>query len=224
MAREVTPVGGPFVVESGLHGTFTREQAEGAIPNGRVVAKCNSESGDATQNGTKGIVIGSIKVDEQIEMMEQISGSGQPPQPGETYCYFVQWQTRQSMVFAIREGRVEELADEAQPFDPEAPMDAEEAAAEVREVPLSSMQLLPPAPDVCQVCAVGHAPEEPHNPQSLFWQTARTMEGKPAAGWEEALAHCSQEMRESWINALGLKGVEVDREKLDQLVAEQESP
>lgn len=72
-----------------------------------------------------------------------------------------------------------------------------------------TMTLLPPHPDACQVCAVRHAPEEPHNPQSLYWATKCQMEGKPQPTWEEALAHCAPEVRERWVAALAEHGVTV---------------
>lgn len=71
------------------------------------------------------------------------------------------------------------------------------------------MMLLPPAPDCCQVCAVKHAPEEPHNPQSLYWATKRNMDGQPGPTWEDALAHVSDEVRERWVMLLAERGVEV---------------
>lgn len=73
-----------------------------------------------------------------------------------------------------------------------------------------SMTLLPPAPDACQVCAVKHPPDQPHNPQSLYWATARTMEGKSQPTWELAMAHCTHAVQEQWATALAERGVDVD--------------
>jgi hypothetical protein len=64
------------------------------------------------------------------------------------------------------------------------------------------MSLLPPAADACQECAVKHGPDEPHDPQSLFWQTKRNLEGLPPATWEDALAHCPPEVKEAWKRVL----------------------
>ena len=65
-----------------------------------------------------------------------------------------------------------------------------------------SMSLLPPSPDKCQVCASTHLPEEPHNPDSLYWQTKRNMEGLPPATWEDALEHVTGDLREQWESIL----------------------
>jgi hypothetical protein len=81
----------------------------------------------------------------------------------------------------------------------------------VEHIP-STMQLLPPAPGACQVCAVRHAPEQPHNPDSLYWQTARHMAGEELPTWEDALAHCPPEVREAWVAALREHGVEIGDE------------
>lgn len=59
----------------GYNGVHTQRQAEGAIPNGTVVVKTNSEKGDGTPNGTQGKVLGSLFVD--------VAG----------YFYFIEWDT-----------------------------------------------------------------------------------------------------------------------------------
>src|SRR4051794_40820857 len=61
-----------------------------------------------------------------------------------------------------------------------------------------SMMLLPPAGDHCSECGTKHHPDEPHNPESLYWQTKRSLAGLPPATWEDALAHCPPEVLEPW--------------------------
>lgn len=68
----------------------------------------------------------------------------------------------------------------------------------IRVVEPSSMILLPPAPDACQVCARRHEPAEPHDAGSLYWATKRVMEGGPRPTWEEALAHVADDVYEGW--------------------------
>lgn len=84
--------------------------------------------------------------------------------------------------------------------------------------------LMPPAPDVCQVCAVGHGPDEPHNAQSLYWAMRRVAEERPPPTWEEALAHCPVEMRDFWIGMLEEKGVVLNVERIEELLDRQEKP
>lgn len=80
---------------------------------------------------------------------------------------------------------------------------------EVTEV--KTMQLLPPAPDHCQVCAAKHESHEPHDPQSLYWATARQMEGKRVASWNEALEHCPDDVRDAWVVELVAMNVDLDK-------------
>jgi hypothetical protein len=58
--------------------------------------------------------------------------------------------------------------------------------------------VLPPSADKCQVCAAKHAPDEPHNAQSLYYKmTFHGMVGR-APTWADALAHCSAPVRVAW--------------------------
>lgn len=38
-------------------------------------------------------------------------------------------------------------------------------------------KLLPPAKDCCPECAVKHKPDQPHNPESLYYQMKLMMRG-----------------------------------------------
>ena len=76
--------------EPGWYGLFTRAQAQGALPNGTRIAKCASEPGDATDDGTSGTVLGSVL---DVE--------------GRTF-YFVEWAIRPRIVVAVMGHRVKE--------------------------------------------------------------------------------------------------------------------
>lgn len=77
--------------------------------------------------------------------------------------------------------------------------------------------LLPPAPDHCQVCAVFHEPGDPHNPQSLYWVVKRGLENREPPTWEEALAHCTVEMRDYWVGMLEERGIVLDIDAIEAL-------
>jgi hypothetical protein len=62
-----------------------------------------------------------------------------------------------------------------------------------------ALGLLPPKPDVCQACASDHEPEEPHNQRSLYYQYAFLADHGRWPTWGDAMAHCSEGMREMWI-------------------------
>ena len=58
--------------------------------------------------------------------------------------------------------------------------------------------LLPPAPDVCQECAVKHAAGAPHNQQSLYYRTAFHLQHGRWPTWTDAMSHCSPEVQAAW--------------------------
>ena len=80
---------------------------------------------------------------------------------------------------------------------------------DVKEMPEVSMMLLPPRPGVCQECATDHDPAMPHNQQSLYYQMKFQMEHGRGATWVDAMAHCSDDVKTKWIEALKTHGVEV---------------
>ena len=67
--------------------------------------------------------------------------------------------------------------------------------------------ILPPAPEVCQVCAVEHDPSWPHDQQSLFYQYAFYHDNFRWPTWADAMAHCAPSMREFWREKLSEWGV-----------------
>lgn len=65
--------------------------------------------------------------------------------------------------------------------------------------------LMPPAPDVCQVCAADHKADMPHNAQSMYYCYAfRGAQGRWPT-WADALAHCTDEMTGLWREQLELR-------------------
>ena len=76
--------------------------------------------------------------------------------------------------------------------------------------------LMPPRPGVCQVCAVKHDPEQPHNRDSLYYQYRFYAEHKRWPTWADAMRHCNVETRRTWTDALRARGVP------DELLAEAE--
>ncbi len=71
------------------------------------------------------------------------------------------------------------------------------------------MTLLPPRPDVCQACAVKHSPEQPHNQQSLYWKYWFYGQHGQWPKWEDAMAHCTPELKQQWAKALAEHGITV---------------
>lgn len=57
-----------------------------------------------------------------------------------------------------------------------------------------------------------HPPEQPHNQQSLFYQYSFMEKNGRWPTWEDALKHCTAEVREVWVAALAERGVIVPTE------------
>jgi hypothetical protein len=58
--------------------------------------------------------------------------------------------------------------------------------------------VMPPKKGLCQICAVDHLPEDPHNAQSLYYQMCFQNQVGRAATWADATAHCTEKMQASW--------------------------
>jgi hypothetical protein len=73
----------------------------------------------------------------------------------------------------------------------------------------STWTLLPPLPGTCSQCGCDHQPHEAHNFEALYYQYAFYAEHRRWPTWEDAIAHCDDEMYEAWRVALAEHGVEV---------------
>lgn len=62
--------------------------------------------------------------------------------------------------------------------------------------------IMPPPKDKCQICAVKHESDQPHNAQSMYYQmTFNGMVGRPPT-WADAIAHCEEPVKQHWERAL----------------------
>lgn len=74
------------------------------------------------------------------------------------------------------------------------------------EAKTTQMSLLPPAKDVCPICAVKHPARMPHNAQSMYYQYRFYAARGRWPTWADAIAHCDAEMRAFWEGGLREKG------------------
>ena len=65
-------------------------------------------------------------------------------------------------------------------------------------IEIKEMQLLPPASHLCQKCAVDHPPDIPHDQNSLYWHVWFKNNHSRPPTWEDAMAHCTEEVKEQW--------------------------
>lgn len=83
--------GGWVHYEPGWRGAFTRATAVGAMPSGTRIVKASSEEGDATPDGTPGIVLGSFS---------------HPSVQAGIVLYFVEWADKPKQAMAVTEAKV----------------------------------------------------------------------------------------------------------------------
>lgn len=74
----------------------------------------------------------------------------------------------------------------------------------------SGFMMIDSVPDgVCKVCATKHEKDFPHNQQSIHYQYRFYDENGRWPTWEDAMAHCSEEMKAYWAEALKSKGINI---------------
>ena len=69
--------------------------------------------------------------------------------------------------------------------------------------------ILPAKQGTCPECATAHAPEDPHNQQSLHYQYTFRQKHDRWPTWHDAMAHCSDVVKSIWLAELRKEGVEV---------------
>ena len=62
----------------------------------------------------------------------------------------------------------------------------------------------------CPECAAAHDPQQPRNQQSLSYQYKYYDQHGRFPIWADAMAHCSDEVKEMWREALAEQGIEVN--------------
>ena len=67
---------------------------------------------------------------------------------------------------------------------------------------MNKMHILPPSPNCCQICGVNHVPEDPHDPESLYYQMSFYLKHNRFPTWEDAMAHCTGLMKDLWRNEI----------------------
>lgn len=90
------------------------------------------------------------------------------------------------------------------------------ATGEVVERKDGAFTILPGPPGSCEWCHTVHAPEQPHNQQSLAYQMKFYGEHKRWPTWTDAMAHCPEDVRRMWreqlVKLMTLKGMEIPAE------------
>jgi hypothetical protein len=75
---------------------------------------------------------------------------------------------------------------------------------------LGGFRLLPAAEGTCPECATAHDPAMPHNQRSITYQYDFYGKHGRWPTWKDAMAHCSEEMKQKWTEQLTLRGISVE--------------
>ena len=78
---------------------------------------------------------------------------------------------------------------------------------------MEEIKVVPPSPGACPICATTHDPKEPHDRDSLYYQNWFRKRHKRFPTWEDAMAHCKEEVKKDFIKRLAQRGIIVEENK-----------
>lgn len=73
------------------------------------------------------------------------------------------------------------------------------------------IKICPPMPGACKVCATFHAPDLPHDRDSLYFVIQFRRRYKRFPTWDDAMAHCDTATRKAFCAERGIH----ERQRLD---------
>lgn len=73
-----------------------------------------------------------------------------------------------------------------------------------------AMMLKNPAPGLCPMCARKHDEDWPHDRDKLYYQYKFYDEHGHWPSWADAMAHCSDEVKDYWKEQLAVRGIDLD--------------
>ena len=75
---------------------------------------------------------------------------------------------------------------------------------------IEEIKVLPPRPGACRICAARHAKGQPHERDSLSYQMKFYQRFRRLPTWEDAMSHCSEEVKAAFRKELAERGTEFD--------------
>lgn len=74
------------------------------------------------------------------------------------------------------------------------------------------MMMLPAQPreGQCPECGIFHDPDQPHNRDSMLYQYRFYDEHGRWPTWVDAMAHCKDDVKALWVDALKAQGVDIE--------------
>lgn len=88
----------------------------------------------------------------------------------------------------------------------------------------ASMQILPPGPGKCPVCAGAHEPRQPHNKHSLYYRMKFRQAHGRYPDWRDAMAHCPPDVQDWWRIELTKRGIKLEEDRSDGEPGTDEKP
>ena len=74
--------------------------------------------------------------------------------------------------------------------------------------------MLPPAPHLCQICAIEHPEDQPHNAQSFYYQYWFALNNDRKPTWNDAMNHCPEEVKAPWLSQFAKCGIDINSPRL----------
>lgn len=78
---------------------------------------------------------------------------------------------------------------------------------------MEDIRVVPPSPGMCPICAAKHDPAEPHDRDSLYYQNWFRRKHKRFPTWEDAMEHCTDDVKEKFVRCLERRGIILDKDK-----------
>ena len=73
---------------------------------------------------------------------------------------------------------------------------------------MEEIKIRAPGPRTCPICAVVHAPDQPHDRDSVYYQNRFWKRYKRLPTWADAMSHCSEAAKAAFIEALAERGID----------------
>lgn len=81
---------------------------------------------------------------------------------------------------------------------------------------MEHVDILPPGPGKCPVCAGAHDSAQPHNKDSLYYRMKFRQAHGRYPNWMDAIAHCAPDVKTWWIDELTRRGISLKEARSDE--------
>lgn len=75
---------------------------------------------------------------------------------------------------------------------------------------IEEIKIRAPGPKLCPRCATAHAPGQPHDRDSLYYQNWFYKRNKRFPTWTDAMAHCTEKVKAEYSALLSRRGIAIN--------------